>query len=657
MSIDTDLVSAALPAYDIGGELGRGGWGVVLSGRHRALGRPVAVKQLPPAFASDPNVRRRFTAEGRLLASLDHPHVVPVYDFVEQDGLCLLVMELLPGGTVWNRFTKEGFNAHSAVAVALACSAGLKAAHDRGILHRDIKPENLMFAASGALKVTDFGIAKVVGGQETLATRTGEVVGTPSYIAPEQARGHELSPATDVYALATMLYELLSGTLPFPPAGDAMAQLFMHAFDEPTPLTEAAPHIPPQIADVVMRGLATDPANRLPTAEAFGVELAGASTDRWGPGWLSSEGMPVMGADRIVTAAGLGIAPTPTLPDEEHASLPITRPHARSGTGEHPPPTTAPDADPDATAPPTAPARGAPPPTAPTPPTVRPSITVHAPGVRLVDVADTDLVPVRTVVEVPPPRVPLLVAAVLALVAIMVALIGLGNPVGGDPPPPGTLSVAGVDPALVTPVAVDLTQPLTVASAAPAGADAVTVTLKVLGRAVKSQSAPLIPGAGNVSATVAPLGGGYLVAGDLTGDVALTQAGQTVQAWEFPVETTQPATTTAVTAACAALFLFSLAYLESFLRSLRRGRRRVSGMIGVPVSAGILAVSVVGGAWVLLGQQPTIATLVVSVVLAALAGVAAAIGASRIGLRRRRARSSRRTARVRESADVGRGGA
>ncbi|TQC38208.1 serine/threonine protein kinase, partial [Rhodococcus sp. WS4] len=232
METDIDRVAAALPAYEVGGELGHGGWGVVLAGQHRALGRPVAIKQLPPAFATDPGIRRRFTAEGRLLASLDHPHVVPVYDFVEHDGLCLLVMELLPGGTVWNRFTRTGFNAHAAVAVALACAAGLTAAHNRSILHRDIKPENLLFAASGAIKVTDFGIAKVIGGNETLATKAGDVLGTPSYIAPEQARGGELTPATDVYALATMLYELLAGELPFPAADDAMALLFMHAFDD-----------------------------------------------------------------------------------------------------------------------------------------------------------------------------------------------------------------------------------------------------------------------------------------------------------------------------------------------------------------------------------------------------------------------------------------
>ncbi|SEL59183.1 serine/threonine-protein kinase [Rhodococcus maanshanensis] len=650
MDRDTDRVSESLPAYDIGGELGRGGWGVVLSGRHRALGRPVAIKQLPPAFASDPAVRHRFTAEGRLLASLDHPHVVPVYDYVEHDGLCLLVMELLPGGTVWNRFAGTGLNSHSAVAVVLACAAGLKAAHERGILHRDVKPENLMFAASGAVKVTDFGIAKVVGGDETLATREGDVIGTPSYIAPEQARGGELSPATDVYAMATMLYELLSGSLPFPPADEPMAILFMHAFDQPTPLSETAPTVPEQIAEVVMRGLATDPQQRYATAEEFGVALAAASAGRWGPGWLAAEGIPVMGADTIVTAAGMGTAPPPPV-DGEHPTLPVTRPLARPVTGtstvaEAGGPTVAGVGEatvagggestaPGSVPPGSAPLPGTPLPP-PTPPTMRPTTSVHARGVRLIDVADADLVPVRSVVDIPSPRVPYRIAAALAAVTIAVALLGLGSAVGGETPPPGTVTVAGVDPGTVDPVRVDLVQPVPVSAAGPVPADSVSMTLKALGQPVKQvRTAPLAPVDGGVAATLPSLGGQYLVAGELTGELSFLQAGRVTQTWQFPVRTEQSALTTAAAVGVAALFLFGIAYVESFVRALRRGRRRISASIGLPLSVGVLAVAVVGAVWVLLGRQPTVATVVVCAVLGVLAGVAAAIGAARVGRRRR----------------------
>ena len=195
MTLDRDRVIAALPAYEIGGELGRGGWGVVLAGRHRQLGREVAIKQLPRAFAADPAVRARFVAEARLLASLDHPHIVPVYDYVEADGLCLLVMEKLPGGTLWSRFTSTGVTARGRLrpgAGRLRRAARRPPAGDPSPGREAGEPHVL---GHGALKVTDFGIAKVVGGPETMATRAGEVLGTPAYMAPEQAQAAELGPA------------------------------------------------------------------------------------------------------------------------------------------------------------------------------------------------------------------------------------------------------------------------------------------------------------------------------------------------------------------------------------------------------------------------------------------------------------------------------
>ena len=310
MSVDRELLSSVLPAYEIGDELGKGGWGVVVSGQHRQLDRRVAIKQLPTALAADPAVRRRFTTEARVLASLDHPHVVPVYDFVEREGICLLVMELLPGGTLRSRVTiAGGITAPHAVALSLACLSGLGAAHRREILHRDVKPENMLFAASGVLKVTDFGIAKVIGGTDTVVTRAGDVLGTPAYIAPEQVRGGDLSPATDVYGVATMLYELLAGVLPFTDDGEGVALLFKHAYETPIPLRVVAPNVPDPVAAVVMRGLATEPALRFATAESFGVALAEACTREWGPGWLSAEHVPILDAGPIISAAGHPSAP------------------------------------------------------------------------------------------------------------------------------------------------------------------------------------------------------------------------------------------------------------------------------------------------------------------------------------------------------------
>ncbi|MGH3612067.1 MAG: serine/threonine-protein kinase [Pseudonocardia sp.] len=394
MSADIRLISDALPSYDVGGELGQGGWGVVIAGRHRRLDRRVAIKQLPMAFASDPTVRRRFADEARVLASLDHPHVVPVYDFVEREGLCLLVMEQLTGGTLRSAMTAGGFTAARSVAITLACSAGLNAAHNQGVLHRDVKPENLMFAGTGVIKVTDFGIAKVVGGSQTLATRAGDVLGTPAYIAPEQARGGELSPATDVYALATILYELLTGVLPFTDDGNAMGLLFKHAYEAPTPLSDVAPSVPAAVASVVMRGLVIDPADRFSSVETFGVALAGACTGAWGPGWLSAEPVPVMGASAIVVASERSTA-------APHAAVTMI--------GQLPPlvsmpPEPGPLSDSrEAHRPNTPEATEAPPQPAPVAAVPSPR-SLH--GAQLGEVAVTELFPIQEVVSLPPDQAP-----------------------------------------------------------------------------------------------------------------------------------------------------------------------------------------------------------------------------------------------------------
>jgi predicted Ser/Thr protein kinase len=337
MSDDVERLQEALPSYEIGEVLGRGGWGVVFGGLHRHLGRQVAIKQLPAAFAADPAVRRRFASEARVLAALDHPHVVPVYDYLERDDLCLLVMEQLPGGTLRKRASEEGFTARTAVAVALACAAGLSAAHDRGVLHRDIKPENMLYTASGVVKVTDFGIAKVSGGAETAVTRAGDVLGTAAYIAPEQVRGGALSPATDVYGLATMLYELLAGDLPFPDeGGDVLSVMFKHAYEVPAALQAVAPDIPEPVAKVVMTGLATDPADRATSAETFGVALAEAGAAAWGPGWLTLEKVPVLGAPALLAAAGR----EPSRPETAPAPAPeaVTTAYERAPLPEKPDP-------------------------------------------------------------------------------------------------------------------------------------------------------------------------------------------------------------------------------------------------------------------------------------------------------------------------------
>ena len=285
---ERDLLDAALPAYEIDQQIGRGGFGVVYSGRHRRLGRQVAVKLLPRAFGSDPDVRERFLDEARVLAGLDHPHIVPLYDYVEHDGLCVLVLELLRGGTLWDRYKANTIDQQTACVAALAVLSALGRAHETGILHRDIKPDNVLFGDNATIKVTDFGIAKVVSRLTRGVTRTGEILGTPSYMAPEQVRGDSLTAATDLYSAAVMLYELLVRKLPFETGSDSMRMLYCHVHEAPDAMPSTVPH---QIADVVMRGLAKAPSERFENAAAMATALAGAVRDVWGRGCIDDVGI------------------------------------------------------------------------------------------------------------------------------------------------------------------------------------------------------------------------------------------------------------------------------------------------------------------------------------------------------------------------------
>jgi serine/threonine-protein kinase len=588
----------------VGDQIGRGGCGVVLAGVHRKLKRPVAIKQIPQQFAADPDVRRRFAAEARLMASLDHPHVTSVYDYVEDDDLCLLVMEYLPGGTVEKRFATAGFNSVAALAVALSCAAGLEAAHQAGILHRDIKPSNLMFSASGALKITDFGIAKIIGGDDTLLTRAGEVLGTPAYIAPEQARGLELSPATDVYALATMLYRLLSGDLPFPRGADPMAVMFMHAYDAPRPLVDLAPTVPIPIADVVMRGLATDPHDRYRSAEEFGIALADPAAALWGADWLGPVGIPVIGSDSILAAASGGgnrVAATAVLSTATStlSSAPAMMP-------------------------------------------IRPTAPIPVDGADLVNVDRNDIVAVRDVVRARSPRVPWTVCTVLALSAIAVAWLGIGSHTRGGDLKEGNVTVAGVDPASAREVVIDMSKPIPVTVAAP-GVDAVGLSMSVGGLQIANRTVPLNPQQ-PMGADVPQLLNPYLVAGTSTGGVTLLQHGTATAHYTFGMRSTQRSITTAVALGAVVAALFAVAHVESCLRALRRRRSLIAAGVGLPAAAAVLGVVLALTVWVLLGREPTAASLVGAAALAAASGVTAVVGARRsaVEVRTLRLRLTRR---------------
>jgi hypothetical protein len=325
MSAPAELV-AALPQYDVGAEIGEGGMGVVFAGTHRTLGRHVAIKQLPWDVLNHAASSELFDREARVLASLDHPHIVPVYDYVRTGREHLLVMERLDGGTVHSRFHGGGVSGEQACAIGLAMLAGLHAAHRAGVLHLDVKPRNLLFSTQGVMKVADFGIARVISEGATLVTHGGEILGTPAYIAPEQAMGNALSPAADVYAAGTVLYELLSGQLPFDNTRGAISMMRQHMFTDPRPIAG----VPVPIAGVIMRGLARELDARYREAESFAADLAAAATAVYGPGWLERAGVPVLHlTPRVI--AGLN-SPAAPAPPGDAPTRPVRRPAAPDPT-------------------------------------------------------------------------------------------------------------------------------------------------------------------------------------------------------------------------------------------------------------------------------------------------------------------------------------
>jgi serine/threonine-protein kinase len=292
--IDRRLVEEALPSYEIGDELGRGAQAVVFAGRHRRLMRPVAVKVLADLGAAQGGRRGGPRTEAQLAAALNHPHIVQIYEYVEHGGLCLIVMEMLPGGSLAERAASLSLEA--ACGVGVAAAAALGCAHAHGALHRDMKPTNLLFAEDGSIKVTDFGIAKLLAAAS--ATASG-LLGTPLYMAPEQISMGRLGPPTDVYSLGAVLYELLAHRPPFDRELDLATLLHHHVHVDPPPLED----VPPALANVVMKTLAKDGGRRPQSANAFALELARAATATFGPDWLSRCGFPLRLDDDVRDAA------------------------------------------------------------------------------------------------------------------------------------------------------------------------------------------------------------------------------------------------------------------------------------------------------------------------------------------------------------------
>jgi serine/threonine protein kinase len=265
---------AVFAGHRIEGLVGRGGMGVVYRARHLALDREVALKLIATELAAEPGFRERFQRESRIAAALDDPHVVTVHHAGEEDGILFITMRLIGGEDLGALLKREGRVApERAAGIVTQLAAALDAAHRAGLVHRDVKPANVLVEGEHVF-LTDFGLTKRDTSTVTL-TRTGEIMGTLDYIAPEQIRGQPLGPFTDVYALACMTVHLLTGDVPFT-VDTEEGKLWAH-LSEPAPrVTARRPGLPLAVDAVLTRAMAKDPALRYATAGEFAADTAAA---------------------------------------------------------------------------------------------------------------------------------------------------------------------------------------------------------------------------------------------------------------------------------------------------------------------------------------------------------------------------------------------
>ena len=259
--------------YRLIGPVGDGGMATIWRALDEQLDREVAVKLLRPQFSSDPGFAARFKQEARAAGGLSHPNIVSVYDYGTDgaDGDQYIVMELVEGRDLSTILRERGaLSTNDAVRVAIGVASALEVAHRKGIVHRDVKPGNILITDDGDVKVTDFGIARAVA--EASMTVTGTTLGSVHYFSPEQARGDEVTGASDVYALGIVLFEMLTGRRPF--EGDTAAAVALKRLNEDPPTPAAIGHaVPPGLEAIVMRAMAREPADRFPDAGAFAEAL------------------------------------------------------------------------------------------------------------------------------------------------------------------------------------------------------------------------------------------------------------------------------------------------------------------------------------------------------------------------------------------------
>ena len=263
----------AIPGYDILEWLGEGGMGVVFKANHQGLKRLVALKMIRSGGQARADLLARFRTEAEAVARLRHPNILQIYDIGEAGGLPFVALELLEGGSLGDRLAGAPQPSRQAAELVMLLARAVHVAHKAGIVHRDLKPSNVLYAFDGVPKITDFGLAKRIDSDDG-HTESGQIMGSPSYMAPEQARGHSrnVGPAADVYALGAILYEMLTGRPPF--KGETPIETVRQVVDnDPVAPSQLVPRVPRDLETISLKCLHKDPARRYPSAEALADDL------------------------------------------------------------------------------------------------------------------------------------------------------------------------------------------------------------------------------------------------------------------------------------------------------------------------------------------------------------------------------------------------
>jgi serine/threonine protein kinase len=271
------LIQTVFAGYRIDSRVGRGGMGVVYRATDLTLDRAVALKVLTDDLAGDEGFRRRFVTESKLAASLDHPNVLPIHAAGEHEGVLYIAMRLVPGADLRETLRRDGpLEPERAARIVFQVASALDAAHAHGLVHRDVKPANVLVTPEGHAYLTDFGLTKQLS-RDAEATRTGMVLGTLDYVAPEQIRGEAIGPFTDVYSLGCMLTHLLTGEVPFTVPTEE-GKLWAH-FSEPPPKPSARrAGLGTGFDAIVARAMSKRPADRYSSAGELGEAVLAAAT-------------------------------------------------------------------------------------------------------------------------------------------------------------------------------------------------------------------------------------------------------------------------------------------------------------------------------------------------------------------------------------------